>query len=157
MINNNTRFLGVDSSKVNLTEKKDALNNAVTQYYTAEEVSGYLNSYSTQETLTGGTWIDGKPIYRKTKVFSGSELNTSGIIDITPHFININIICPNSSIFTDWQTDNGVKCFGLIINNSATYSIFPDKIIATNLNETPLDISVFDSITLTLEYTKTTD
>ena len=38
MINNNTRFLGVDSSKVNLTEKKDALNNAVTEYYTAEQI-----------------------------------------------------------------------------------------------------------------------
>ena len=40
MINNNTRFLGVDSSKVNLTEKKDSINNAVTQYYTAEEIAG---------------------------------------------------------------------------------------------------------------------
>lgn len=28
------------------------------------------NSYSTEETLTGGTWIDGKPIYRKC--FNGS-------------------------------------------------------------------------------------
>ena len=25
----------------------------------------HLNDYSTEETLTGGTWIDGKPIYRK--------------------------------------------------------------------------------------------
>jgi hypothetical protein len=40
MINNNTRFLGVDSTKVNLTEKKDSINNAVTQYYTAEEIAG---------------------------------------------------------------------------------------------------------------------
>jgi hypothetical protein len=38
MINNNTRFLGVDSTKVNLTEKKDSINNAVTEYYTAEEI-----------------------------------------------------------------------------------------------------------------------
>jgi hypothetical protein len=38
MINNNTRFLGVDSTKVNLTEKKDSINNAVTGYYTAEEI-----------------------------------------------------------------------------------------------------------------------
>lgn len=28
------------------------------------------NSYSTEETLTGGTWIDGKPIYRRTFHFN---------------------------------------------------------------------------------------
>lgn len=39
-LNSNIKFLGVDSTKVNLTEKKDATNNAVTQYYTAEEISG---------------------------------------------------------------------------------------------------------------------
>lgn len=31
MINNSTRFLGVDSTKVDLTEKKDSTNNAVTE------------------------------------------------------------------------------------------------------------------------------
>jgi hypothetical protein len=41
MINNNTRFLGVDSTKVNLTEKKDSINNAVTEYYTAEEIGAF--------------------------------------------------------------------------------------------------------------------
>jgi hypothetical protein len=40
MITANTRFLGVDSTKVNLTEKKDSINNAVTGYYTAEEIVG---------------------------------------------------------------------------------------------------------------------
>jgi hypothetical protein len=38
MITSNIKFLGVDSSKVDLTEKKDALNNAITEYYTAEEI-----------------------------------------------------------------------------------------------------------------------
>lgn len=37
-ININTRFLGVDSTKVDLTEKKDAINNAKTEYYTAQEI-----------------------------------------------------------------------------------------------------------------------
>jgi hypothetical protein len=41
MINNNTKFLGVDSTKVDLTEKKDALNNAITEYYTAEEIGAF--------------------------------------------------------------------------------------------------------------------
>lgn len=30
------------------------------------------NSYSTEETLTGGTWIDGKPIYKKSGYRSGT-------------------------------------------------------------------------------------
>lgn len=36
-------------------------------------------SYSTNETLTGGTWIDGKPIYRKVCILSGeTTISTSG-------------------------------------------------------------------------------
>jgi hypothetical protein len=38
-MNSNIKFLGVDSTKVDLTEKKDAINNAVTEYYTAEEIA----------------------------------------------------------------------------------------------------------------------
>ena len=39
MIDNNTRFLGIDSTKVNLIEKKDEQNNAVSAYFTAEEMA----------------------------------------------------------------------------------------------------------------------
>jgi len=39
-INNNTRFLGIDSTKVNLIEKKDSVNNSVAEYFTADEISG---------------------------------------------------------------------------------------------------------------------
>ena len=37
--------------------------------YTKDYVDA-SNSYSTEETLTGGTWIDGKPIYRRTFHFN---------------------------------------------------------------------------------------
>jgi hypothetical protein len=39
MINNNTRFLGIDSTKVDLTKKKDETNNAVGSYYTLDEMA----------------------------------------------------------------------------------------------------------------------
>lgn len=42
----------------------------------SDDVINYINnsnSYSTEETLTGGKWIDGKPIYRKVCVFKISE------------------------------------------------------------------------------------
>ena len=42
-----------------------------------------LNSYSTEETLTGGKWINGKPIYRKVCVFKISEeSNTYDLSDL---------------------------------------------------------------------------
>jgi len=109
------------------------------------------NSYSTTETLTGGTWIDSKPIYKKTKVFSGSELSDVGLIDITPYFSDIDTICPKSGIFTDWTTDNGIKSFGQFLQDGNSYQITPTT-LAINM-----DMTIFDSITLSLEYTKTTD
>ena len=53
-------------------------------------------SYSTEETLTGGTWIDGKPIYRK--VLTGLHYSLTGAswnatnIDMTGIETLVNII-----------------------------------------------------------------
>lgn len=43
-----------------------------------------LNTYSTEEHIVG-TWIDGKPIYRKTIVYSNSEIigNLSDVTNVT--------------------------------------------------------------------------
>ena len=38
--------------------------------YVDEKIAN-ANSYSTNETLTGGTWIDGKPIYKKVTPYNG--------------------------------------------------------------------------------------
>lgn len=53
-------------------------------------------SYSTEETLTGGTWIDGKPIYRKVLTglsysFTGAAWNGTNI-DMTGIETLVNII-----------------------------------------------------------------
>lgn len=57
-------------------------------------------SYSTEETLTGGTWIDGKPIYRKVLTgisysFTGADWNGTNI-DMTGVDTLVNIIPFNS-------------------------------------------------------------
>lgn len=44
--------------------------------YTKDYVDA-KNSYSTEETLTGGTWIDGKPIYKITKEGTGNFSNSN--------------------------------------------------------------------------------
>lgn len=60
-------------------------------------------SYSTEETLTGGTWIDGKPIYRKVLTglsyrFEASSWNATNI-DMTGVDTLINIMAYNSGTF----------------------------------------------------------
>lgn len=63
MITTNTRFLGVDSTKVDLTEKKDSINNAVTEYYSLEDFKpAYINyfdfsSASVTDIVTPDTWV----------------------------------------------------------------------------------------------------
>lgn len=57
-------------------------------------------SYSTEETLTGGTWIDGKPIYRKVLTglsysFGSSSWNNTDI-DMTGIDTLVNIMAYNS-------------------------------------------------------------
>lgn len=41
-------------------------NNGTTYYITDGNPSGSVESYSLTEVLTGGTWLDGRPIYKKT-------------------------------------------------------------------------------------------
>ena len=119
--------------------------------------NGYNGSYSTTETLTGGTWIDGKPIYRKTVVFTGVDL-TGGDIDLSTHLPNIETITPDTTIFTDWTSDNGIKSFGLIVSSDLHYWLTTQFLMATNFDHTvDFDLSLLDSISLTMSFTKTTD
>ncbi|MFP3577931.1 hypothetical protein, partial [Brevibacillus sp. SIMBA_040] len=48
---------------------------------------------------TGGTWINDKPIYRKTVVFD--TIPSNGEIDITTDFPDIEVIVSNQ-MFTEW-------------------------------------------------------
>jgi hypothetical protein len=67
-IDTNTRFLGVDSSKVDLSEKKDRVNNAKTEYYSLQDIYGYINplvglfSQTTSSTPIANTATEGSLI-----------------------------------------------------------------------------------------------
>lgn len=123
------------------------------------------NSYSTEEIATGGTWIDGKPIYRKTKVFSGSELTNDGYINLIADFPEIENICTPPHFITDWKTDNGVMSFTRNVNTYYQYTIennnendgYAVRAVSNTFHATNMDLTPLTSITLTLEYTKTTD
>ena len=100
-------------------------------------------SYSTTETLTGGKWIDGKPIYRKvfkiTSAIAGATWGWGGL---------------SSSIFAD--VDTLIECKGTLIDNGTySYSVCCYARKASGFfvqnNNAPAN-SYF-----IVEYTKTTD
>ena len=69
-------------------------------------------SYSTTETLTGGTWIDGKPIYRKAGIYNNGATTGTGTIvidaELTSSYID-TIISEGGSA----KSSNGnVLCLG---------------------------------------------
>ena len=113
-------------------------------------------SYSTDEVKTGGTWIDGKPIYRKviTHTLSGA---LTGLVEIQHNIQNIKTpirvafgkaTVPGNynSITIPSQYDS--TTFIQLGSFSSTYvQLFAGSTNWTSLKE----------ITLCLEYTKTTD
>ena len=114
------------------------------------------NSYSTQEVKTGGTWIDGKPIYRKVITHTLSNALT-GLVEITHNIQNIDtpirIVCgkatvPGNSdgitIPSQYDSETFVQL--------GTFRVSYVQLFAGSTNWTSLK-----EITLCLEYTKTTD
>lgn len=116
----------------------------------------YSNSYSTQEVKTGGTWIDGKPIYRKVVIHTFSD-NITGLLEIQHNIQNIKTpirvafgkaTAPGSSTSTTIPSQYDSTTFIQLGTFSSTYV----QIFAGSTNWTALR-----EITLCLEYTKTTD
>jgi hypothetical protein len=121
--------------------------------------------YSTDEARTGGTWIDGKPIYRKVLTLSdGWDVNTQ------PTFTRYEI----DGLDTDWEKVIGAKVMaenaagqilfsdshraaalcGIKVNNYFDGTFFIQLLLSDDSGTTPY---VPTSLSLTLEYTKTTD
>ena len=132
------------------------------------------NSYSTDEKRTGGTWIDGKPIYRK--VFVGnvaedtsiniSSLNIENIIKIYSDLKDLDDNYYNGYLEQSDVIVDGVDILLNIIKRGATY-FFPDselQIKNSFIKYKLSDGSVFSSgynllsyYNVIIEYTKTTD
>lgn len=165
--------VGFDSSKVTRSGttthgKQKGVTYIIKAFHTNEgvdsgasdDVINYINnsnSYSTEETLTGGKWIDGKPIYRKVITYTLSNALT-GLVEIAHNIQNIETPIrivfgkvsvpgsPRSSITIPSQYDS--TTFVQLGAFSDTYvQLFAGSTNWTSMKE----------ITLCLEYTKTTD
>lgn len=125
------------------------------------------NSYSTDETLTGGTWIDGKPIYRKV-----TEITDFGNDSIFGYLYNsdfkvINVKTLIKSFDQDTYINEHSRQYDAVgsiggVNLSSNVSMDTNEIyvVYQAYNATT---EVWESIfnnnegLIILEYTKTTD
>lgn len=116
-------------------------------------VKNYLKtaeSYSTEETLTGGTWIDGKPIYRKT-YYSATNWANGTIIDTIQNLGNVVDVrnmsmYANGRVYVNFGNDSiNTSSAGIDYNNG---NIVVDR-SGGFVNSLPSTVIV--------EYTKTTD
>lgn len=106
--------------------------------------------YSTAETLTGGTWIDGKPIYRKVIDFGALPNATEKAVD--HNITNLDKMLLIMGVTTDGGSINPLPYAN---SSNVIYSIM---IYATNTQvciRTGSDRRVFTQTYIILEYTKT--
>lgn len=116
----------------------------------------YINkklSNSEKEEVTGGTWVNGKPIYKKTVVFT--SIPTNGEIDLQPHFKDIEVITSNQ-MFTEWKAMDA-SFAGNQWKAETFITLQPNMVKIQSIKMSNYDYSLINSFALTLEYTKTTD
>lgn len=140
---------------------EDAINETIKTSKTATDTSGYscnyinnINTYSANETLTGETWINGKPIYRKcitlTNVYTGYVGHYHGISNVDNLISMVGTIEYNDKIqyIPNVVCDNttGYGAGFVDFKRSGTfYTLFGTSISTTN------------TVHVIFEYTKTTD
>ena len=170
-VNYTQAFVGAEGAKGNGAGQVDAVDFLLVEQ-SDEPVEPVLNNpanYSLEELNTGGTWIDGKPIYRKTVDLPIPTTRTP-IIELDSFFLNIDSICDDFKIYYNSMTINdseqiGAANVGLNIVFAVTRFNYPsDPRGPYILSVGPLNpgggtqqLDEFDAIRITLEYTKTTD
>ena len=121
--------------------------------YTKDYVDA-KNSYSTEETLTGGTWIDGKPIYKKTFICSSTmSFQSNQWKDLCPAFNGLSTLVPIIDELIDQefsvQKNYNWRLQLLFLNYPNTGNLGIYSPVANDI--------LVNSGKLTLYYTKTTD
>ena len=96
----------------------DSATKSATEFYAVTDVDG--ESYSTTEQKTGGTWIDGKPIYKKTFSFTTNGSNTNTAVQ---HGIsNLDVIIDYSGMLKQSSTQRQ-PIPRVVADNNSGYNI----------------------------------
>lgn len=138
-------------NSINLNQLQDNVEYAINENTDLINKTDNKHNYSTEEQVIG-TWIDGKPLYRKT--IKIENVTASSHVDLTS--LNIENLCANKIrgnetqygiIFGNFCWNNGSKAF------FTQYSPFGND---SNLYYNLSNVS-FSYLEFTIEYTKTTD
>ena len=121
---------------------QDGNMHAVTSNAVADAIS-----YSTNEVKTGGKWVDGKPIYRKTLVFTNITLTSTPTQIGTTDIPMTNIIKTEEFVLKNDLASAGSSYESVYIEASG--KIFARQDLSS--------ITTGWNIYFTIEYTKTTD
>ncbi|MFS4471817.1 hypothetical protein [Chryseobacterium sp. T20] len=124
--------------------------NAQENDYIQKQYADKQHSYSTKEELTGGKWINGKPVYKKTLYLD--QIPRTGEIDLKAEFPDLETIISNE-MFTEWY-DLKTAFAGNQWRTKVYITIERERAIIELLNMPDYDYSLINSFTLTLEYTK---
>jgi hypothetical protein len=113
--------------------------------YVEEQIAD-AQSYSTEETLTGGTWIDGKPIYRK--VILNPTFNTTlltGVDEVVNYRVKRQVYSetPQGYIYFEGESNN-------IYNTTIYISLANNEVKINSIHSGPY----FNAQWVVLEYTK---
>ena len=126
----------------------DVVENGNMHAVTSNAVADSL-SYSTQEVKTGGTWIDGKPIYRKVLNINGYPATIQ--TGLTSANEVVGMVCKN----TVGVNDNNFTFGGILTDNNTyypwAYQLSLDNTTLTRITSTYSGTVKF----IILEYTKT--
>lgn len=161
-------YIPLSGTEVGKDAGKVKMNNSLTiPDYTSKdlipkEYADLQYSYSTNETLTGGTWIDGKPIYRK--VLEENSLNSG------TKLINVNDLNIDTVIIRGYAGDgfpyiplntSKINLSKFITSVNATFDLDDGNVIIIEYTSYDLindTLTYFvQPFTIILEYTKTTD
>lgn len=108
------------------------------------DVKDYVDnsiSYSTEEVKTGGTWIDGKPIYRNIliakDILNGGSIGWAGL----------------ESDVASLNIDTCLRCFAITVGDGSRYLQF----MPAKGGFTSFESGINAGSKIIMEYTKTTD
>ncbi|MBL1221852.1 hypothetical protein JET18_13450 [Chryseobacterium sp. L7] len=110
-------------------------------------------SYSREEVRTEGTWINGKPVYKRTLFFD--QIPRNGEIDLAREIPDIETIVSNE-MFTEWWAFDTAFA-GNQWRTQIFITVEPKLIKIEFVKDPDYDYSRINSFTITLEYTKKTD